>query len=224
VLDFEPDDPWRSEMVHRKEFLRRAFHCVAFNGIEGDYAEFGCNGAMTFRLAWGAANLVDYPTHLWGFDSFAGLPSSDDPRDDHPQWVPGTMATSAEDFRRICGEAGLPSSAYTIVEGLYETSLRPDAPGARPERVSVAYVDCDLYSSTREVLGFLEPRLQLGAIVAFDDYYCYAPDAPSGERLAAAEHFATGDLRLVPYVQFGWHGMSFVVERRDAVRASPTGW
>jgi O-methyltransferase len=223
-LEFEPSDRYRHEMADRKQFLRRAFHCLAFNGIEGDYAEFGCNGGMTFRLAWGSAALVDYPAHLWGFDSFEGLPTSSDERDTHPQWVPGTMATSADAFQQICGDAGIPPSAFTIVPGFYDSSLQPTAPGLRPNRVSLAYVDCDLYSSTRDVLAFLQPRLQHGAIIAFDDYYCYSPDAPSGERLAAAEHFAESDIRLVPYVQYGWHGMSFVVERRGAVPPAPFGW
>jgi hypothetical protein len=53
-------------------------------------------------------------------------------------------------------------------------------------------------------------------ILAFDDYYCYSQTQPSGERLAAAECFAGDPVwRLLPYVQFGWHGMSFVVEARN---------
>ena len=69
------------------------------------------------------------------------------------------------------------------------------------------------------MLAFLEDRLRPGSVVGFDDFYCYGQDAPSGERLAAAEHFAAGSSRwqLVPFVQYGWHGMSFVIERRGAV-------
>lgn len=223
-MDFDPSGHLGTEVAHRKEFMRRAFRCLAFNGIGGDYAEFGCWGATTFRLAWAAAKVAEHPAHFWAFDSFAGLPNTGEPSDAHPQWIPGTMATPVEAFRRICTNGGIPADAFTVVAGFYETSLRADMDGPRPTHVSLAYIDCDLYSSTQEVLTFLQSRLQPGSILAFDDYYCYSPDGPSGERLAAAEHFRDGDWQLVPYVQFGWHGMSFVVERRDAVPSSPVGW
>ena len=65
------------------------------------------------------------------------------------------------------------------------------------------------------VLGFLAPRLKHGMILAFDDYYCWSPTAAAGERVAIAEVFAGHERwNLVPYLQFGWHGASFVVEDR----------
>jgi hypothetical protein len=50
-------------------------------------------------------------------------------------------------------------------------------------------------------------------ILAFDDYYCYSSTRPSGERLAF-EEFVSRNPRwqFLPYVQFGWHGLSFIVE------------
>jgi hypothetical protein len=75
-----------------------------------------------------------------------------------------------------------------------------------------------MYSSTKVVLEFLKPRLQHGMIIAFDDYYSYSSDKPSGERLAAATVFGDSnkEWRMLPYVQYGWHGMSFVVESLSA--------
>lgn len=213
-LRFSGADRFGHELPDRKELLRRAWHYARFNGIEGDYAEFGCHGAFTFRMAWHAMELVGATGHLWGFDSFAGLPEALDHRDEHPQWVAGTMTTSVEQFHRLCARAGMPRQRYSVVEGLYHETLSSHASGPRPEAVAVAYVDCDLYSSTVDVLRFLEPRLRPGGIIAFDDYFCTNPDGPSGERRAALEHFASSAWQLVPYVQYGWAGLSFVVERR----------
>ena len=65
------------------------------------------------------------------------------------------------------------------------------------------------------VLGFLAPRLKHGVILAFDDHCCWSPTAAAGERVAIAELFAGHERwNLVPYLQFGWHGASFVVEDR----------
>lgn len=196
-------------------FFRRAFQLLQYNDVPGDYAEFGCMGATTFTLAHGAANLVGHGAHLWAFDSFAGLPAIDDPRDVHRRWNAGSMAMSESDFHEVCARRGIPRDRYTTVAGYYSESLSPQASGPRPDLISFAYVDCDLYTSTVDVLGFLRGRIQHGTVIAFDDYYCVGPSTASGERLAAME-FSTADpeWELVPYVQYGWHGMSFVVHHK----------
>lgn len=221
-----PNEFLQREYGPRYEFFRKALTALNFNGVPGDYAEFGCNAAMTFCIAHRlmAENPLQMGRfHLWAFDSFAGLPASADPEDRHPRWVAGDMSISEGEFHGRCGSRGVPAEAYTAVAGFYERSLDPAAPGPRPEKIRLAYVDCDMYSSTREVLRFLMPRLQHGMVIAFDDYYCWSPTGPSGERLAATEAFADHPTwRLLPYIQFGWHGMSFVVEGvREGTSAPP---
>jgi hypothetical protein len=196
-------------------FFRRAFQLLSYNGVQGDYAEFGCMSGTTFSLAWHAASLTGHAAHLWAFDSFAGLPSIGDARDVHPQWVEGGMAMSEADFHAACARRGVPRDRYTTVAGYYADTLAPGAGGPRPERVALAYVDCDLYTSTVDALTFLLPRIGNGTVVAFADYYCPGPEGASGERLASVAVFAAHpDWRLVPYHPYGWHGMSFVIERR----------
>lgn len=204
------------EINDRAEFLRRAFIALQYNGISGDYAEFGCCSAKTFTLAYRTLTTYPYPlgsVHLWAFDSFQGLPEHSDPKDEHPKWNPGTMAISLDQFHEACRRGGLPRKVYTVVPGFYENTLRPDAAGPLPNDLRLVYIDCDMYSSTKQVLEFLQPRLKHGMILAFDDYYCYTSTKPSGERLAL-EEFVSRNQRwqLVPYVQFGWHGLSFIVE------------
>ena len=36
----------------KRKFLWTTFKALDFNGIDGDYAEFGSHGGMTFRLAF----------------------------------------------------------------------------------------------------------------------------------------------------------------------------
>jgi O-methyltransferase len=175
-------------------------------------------------MAWSASRPFGHGLHLWGFDSFEGLPEQADARDDHPRWQAGSLATAEARFHELCAEAEMGPRDYSVVTGYYSTTLVAGAPGPRPETVAFAYVDCDLYSSTRDGLTFLEHRLRPGSVLAFDDYYCYAPSGPSGERLAAKEHFATSAWVLVPYIQCGWHGMSFVVERREGGLVTEVGW
>ena len=212
TVRFREGERFGSEIGDRREFIRRAFQYLSFNGIEGSYAEFGSHTGITFRIAWSASRLFGLGTHLWAFDSFSGLPPGSDEADVHPRWEERTLATGVAEFHEICRSAGIAPADYSVVPGYYSTTLAGRTEADAPKAVSFAYVDCDLHSSTLDVLRFLEPRLVPSAVLAFDDYFCYSPDGPSGERLACAEHFATSRWRLVPYIQYGWSGMSFVVE------------
>ena len=206
-----------TEYSDRYDFFRKAFKALEFNGIQGDYAELGCCGCRTFSMAYKVLTRNserEDPVHLWAFDSFEGLPQPASPEDAHRFWYEGNLSVSLDTFHKLCKQRGIPRSAYTTVPGFYEQSLAAAATGLRPAKVRLAYIDCDMYSSTRTVLELLKPRLQHGMIVAFYDYYCYSSEVPSGERLALAEAFGKDNFewRLLPYVQFGWAGMSFVVE------------
>ncbi len=110
----------------------------------------------------------------------------------------------------------MPVDQVHIVEGFYEDSL------ASPERISldrvaVAWVDCDLYDSTVPVLDFLAPRLAHGAVLFFDDWYCFKGSPEQGEARACREWLERNpDISLVPWHKFHWAGRSFLVQRSGA--------
>ncbi len=218
------DNAYR-ERHGRQEFFRKAFRGLKFNGISGSYAEFGCCGAMTFNLAFRAARENGYRAHFWAFDSFQGLPPQTAPEDQHPMWVEGDMSMSVEDFNKVCRSTGMTARDYTTVKGFYDDTLRDvgmASPG-RPDQLSLVYIDCDLYSSTMDVLRFLAPRLRHGMVIAFDDYFCTSEDTISGERLALLEFIEEMEgFSFLPYLPIGWHGMSFVVENRKLLDRSIT--
>ncbi|RBP07337.1 macrocin-O-methyltransferase TylF [Roseiarcus fermentans] len=205
------------ESVERREFMRKSFTALSFNGISGDYLEFGSWGGMTFSLAYHESRRVKSTCKLWSFDSFRGLPPQVGPEDEHQMWIEGAMSTGLAEFKAICKRNGIPENDYVTVPGYYEDTLETQYVGdiKLPNDVAMAYIDCDLNSSTRTVLSFLSSRMKHGMILALDDYYCYSPRTLSGERLACLE-FLLNDRRFhfSPFVQFGWHGMSFIVEDR----------
>ncbi|MDQ0321097.1 hypothetical protein QO002_003235 [Pararhizobium capsulatum DSM 1112] len=213
---------WRRDSAYqerrgRSEFFQKAFRGLQFNGISGGYAEFGCCGAMTFSLAFQAARQNGHSAHFWAFDSFQGLPPQAGSEDSHPMWVEGDMSMSLDDFRAVCRSAGMTERDFTTVKGFYGDTLKATAMSApgRPDQLSLVYIDCDLYSSTIDVLRFIAPRLRHGMVIAFDDYFCTSEDTISGERLALLEFIEEmRDFSFLPYLPIGWHGMSFVVESR----------
>jgi O-methyltransferase len=203
------------EWACREDFFFDAFQALSFNGIKGDYCEFGSHGCVTFRLAYQQSRRLGHRATLWAFDSFAGFPASTDVKDDHPKWRKGGMSFSLDQFKSACVLAGIPDTEYHVVPGFYETSLAAVGRDGGPQDICLAYIDCDMYSSTTAVLDFLAPRLKHGMIIAFDDYYCWSATQPSGERLAMRQAFPDGgQWDLVPYHTFGWAGASFVVEAK----------
>ena len=134
----------------------------------------------------------------------------------------GRLKTSKEAFIDICTRSGIPRSAYEVVLGFYKDTIGKDAvhpPPRLPHYIALASIDCDLYTSTQSVLEFLAPRLKHGMIIAQDDYECYSDEAAAGERVALLDFLGNQDpCLLVPYVQYGYYGMSFILEDRRSPR------
>ncbi len=200
----------------RSDFFRKAFLALRFNGIDGDYFEFGSHGCSTFRMAHDYSRRWGHACRLWAFDSFQGLPPTSLPEDEHPRWVKGEMATQVEYFHYLCKVGKIPRDQYEVWPGFYSESLvKPEAAGL-PTNVALAYIDCDLYSSTKDVLAFLRPRLKHGMMIAFDDYFCYSSNRDSGNRAAAIEFFGENtEFELVDYMNYGWFGKAYIVYRAD---------
>jgi hypothetical protein len=199
----------------RRDFFRCAFTLLTENGISGDYLEFGCASGTTFGYAHRYASRAGHPARLWAFDSFEGLPPSDDPRDRHPLWQAGNFAAPVDQFLERCAMRGIPASRIEVVKGYYSDTLSATSPlyDRLPQDIAFAYVDCDLYTSTKSVLDFLAPRLKHGMILAFDDYFCLSSEAAAGERLAFLEmEGALPQFHFLPYIQYGTAALSFIVE------------
>lgn len=215
-------DRYAREQVGRRDFFANAFRALTFNGIDGDYVEFGCHFGGSFALAYHEAKRYGHRARLWAFDSFAGLPEPESTADAHPEWVKGRLHATEAQFRASCTRSRIPEDAYSVVPGFFADTLPALATGDRPSNIALAYIDCDLYSSTKTVLTFLRPRLKHGMIVAFDDYFCWSATEVAGERRAMLEWIAAcAEWDFVPYRGIGWHGQSFVVESREIAGRAP---
>jgi Macrocin-O-methyltransferase (TylF) len=156
-------------------FFWDAFTAVAVNGVSAGYVEFGSWGGNTFRRANQTCEQFRAKRHLWAFDSFQALSPSDEPRDRHPGLGSGLGQGGVEVFHATFVGFGVPRDAYTAVEGYYQETLPPLGAEGEPRDITIAYVDCNLYSGTVIVFEFLAPRLKPGMIIGFDDYYLCNP-------------------------------------------------
>jgi len=115
------------------------------------------------------------PQTVFGFDSFEGLPED---------WQ--GMGAKKGHFAVKKLPAVRPN--VTLVKGWFDQTL-PAFLAQNQGKVGFLHVDCDLYSSTKTVLGLLQPRLAAGAVIVFDEYFNH-PEWEQGEHKAFHEFLA----------------------------------
>lgn len=152
---------WLAGRNHRPEVVAdrfAVFRLVA--SLLGErqvlYLEFGVAEGDSMRY-W--ASLLRHPkSELHGFDSFQGLP--DDWNIDNPA---GTFGRGGQPPR-----VDDPRVRFHV--GWFSETL-PRFTWPEEWEVLIANIDCDLYSSAREVLDFIAPQLRAGSVLYFDEFH-----------------------------------------------------
>ena len=211
-------DPRWPTFCHATEY-------IDFEAVPGDIVEFGVFTGMSLALLAKAHSFGrnGIARRLAGFDSFEGLPDSNDA---HARWRPGDCGTnhSWHPVLRV-GDPVTPEVTRRLFElclldeptlhvGPFERTLPAALPSVHPE-VALVHFDCDLYESTRDALEAIAPSLQDGSILMFDDWFHYRGHPRKGEARAFAEfldkHPEWGSVQYQPYATFC---NSFILHRR----------
>ncbi|WP_235079192.1 class I SAM-dependent methyltransferase [Amycolatopsis orientalis] len=147
-----------------KETLEYALSLAPTGGMA---LEFGVASGNTLRTITAARKA----TEVYGFDSFDGLPEA---------WLNGMPAGAfaRDDLPDVPGAE--------LVVGLFSDSL-PGFLEKHPGPVDFVHVDGDLYSSAKTVLDNVGPRLRVGSIVHFDEFFNF-PGWKRHEYRAWTEH------------------------------------
>jgi O-methyltransferase len=123
------------------------------------YLEFGVWKGETLA-AWTKLN-TNEASRFYGFDSFEGLPED---------WGHAFGTTRKGTFGTDGVMPTVADNRVTFVKGWFQHTLRnflADTPLIHP---IVLHNDSDLHSSTQYTLSMLDPFLQAGDIVIFDEY------------------------------------------------------
>jgi len=206
------DEAFRHETAR---VIHTAMALVSHEDVQGDYLEFGVFRGRSFVEAWHAACYWRQSTmRLVAFDSFTGLPEIQ-AADAGGPFAEADFRASRAEFETTLRRHRVPPARVTVIEGPYDETLSPATRTAFAiDRAAIAFVDCDLYSSTVWVLDFLTDVLADGSVLIFDDWYTFKGRGDRGEQRATSEWLARNPhLRLVPYRPFSWSGQSFIVNR-----------
>jgi hypothetical protein len=151
--------------------------------VDGPSLEFGVWSGNSVNLI---ASLLP-SSKVYGFDSFEGLPEA---------WFGKTDGIGM--FSRN-GELPEVRENVELVVGWFDHVLAPFLDAHEFEKIALLHVDCDLYSSTQTVFGYLHEKIVPGTIIVFDEYFNY----PTWQRheYAAFQEYVT--YRQVKYEYFG---------------------
>ena len=159
----------------------------------GGYFEFGVWNGESMLILWkvlkalGLDKGTDF--RFYGFDSFEGLPVPQGFADRHPLVAEGSFRSKGEQYvRDRLQRAGCPSERFQLVSGFFDQSLN-EATKVELDRTTASFVniDVDYYSSTMQVLNWIEDLLVDGSIIFFDDVLFYHGNPNKGQIKAIAE-------------------------------------
>lgn len=215
---------------------------VFAENIEGDYLEFGVFKGHSFieayhaceeaKKKWSSKNfnekafqnkeifyknfqeiLIKKNIRYFAFDSFEGLPEINTNDTKHSRFHKGRFASSKDFFLENCKNNGVDIKKIVSIEGFYEKSLTEAVKQQNQiDAASIVMIDCDLYSSTKAVLNFITPLLQIGTILIFDDWFAYKGSPKEGEQKATKEWLHLNpNITLAEYARFGASQKSFIV-------------
>jgi hypothetical protein len=162
----------------RLDLLDFAIRAAPRNGY---FAEFGVYGGESLNFI--ARRTKDV---VYGFDAFEGLPAA---------WTPEVARGTFD----IGGQRALHRIRFepnvSLRAGWFNNTLPSFVTHVRPPIAAFLHVDCDLYSSSAEVLGALENQIVPGTVIVFDEYFSY-PGWREGEHKALMELVASRNLNI----------------------------
>ena len=134
--------------------------------------------------------------HVYGFDSFEGLPET---------WRPGYEKSDFD----LKGVFPAVNENVRLIKGWYDKSLPPFLTKHSEKKVSFLHIDCDLYSSTIFVLRILAENNQFArdCVIEFDELFNY--DGFDGNK---GELRAWYDFTHEYNVSFSWIGMGSEID------------
>ena len=158
-----PPAPVLANVETRMNLFFLAEQTAAY-GVIGDVVDIGCNaGESTIVLQTVVSRLAPEKV-VHAYDSFEGLPEIGAVDAKDGIYAKGCMAADVEAFKRNFGALDL--TLPVIHKGWFEETI----PRFLPDRISLAAIDGDLYSSTKHVLPHVYERMSAGAIGFFNVY------------------------------------------------------
>lgn len=160
----------------------------------GHYFEFGVWNGVSLKRFWECTKWMfgsrqDNNWQIYGFDSFEGLPEAKGTPDLHEFVGKGSFkSTGITDISNLLKKSGCENTRLKLVSGYFDESLTEDLKNDLGfPKASIVNIDVDYYSSTIDVLNWIEDLLYDGSLIYFDDINFYNRNPSKGQVKAINE-------------------------------------
>ena len=180
------------------------------------YYEFGLFKGFSFWFAEQISKEYagDGQFHLYGFDSFEGLPKSEVDRDP-VYWAEGNYAAPYDFVISELKKHGADFSRLKLFKGFFSKDYFDQLKKKESFKpAAICVIDSDIYESCVPVLDFMKDYLVPGSMMLFDEYNAYDKDDNRGERRALKEfELNNPSFQKQHLFDFGGDGAAFRVTR-----------
>jgi O-methyltransferase len=165
----------------------------------GEYLEFGVSRGTSTALVHQALNAQGLAgVHIFGFDSFEGLP----PEAEGQGWGEGQFHSTLAATRRYLKKEGVDLNRVTLTKGWFRDTCTEATRDTFPiKNAGLILIDCDIYTASKEALFFCEPLIQDCTAIVFDDWGWREKNGEIGQKEAFQEFldaFPSLDAKILP--------------------------
>lgn len=197
-----------------REFFRTS------NITKGYVLEFGILNGESMAETWRC--LRQPLEHIYGFDSFEGLPESPISKESVQAFAPLFTAGNYKSIgllpvSQFLEGSGIPKNKFTLIPGFFDKSL-PNFSTSHLTNVKsgqfplMIHIDCDLYESAIPCFNFISPLVQTGTWLLLDDYLHFRGSPKFGVRRALDEWLKSNKKWGVSdYANYGGYGKAFII-------------
>jgi hypothetical protein len=123
--------------------------------------EFGVHSGESIKKI---RNTLDPSYEIWGFDTFTGLPED---------WVGTNLKKGFFDMGGKFPQIEITHGKIKLFKGLFSDTLPPliDEGELQTRQIGLIHVDCDLYSSTKDIFNCIGRFIEIGTVIVFDEWH-----------------------------------------------------
>ncbi len=219
--------------IHQNDIAGTLHKCwghVFSNHLFGDYIEFGVYYGDSFlesikqfkefknwlegqklssekwRVDVASKSPLNQTVCFHGLDTFDGMPENNEKN--YVFHENSFLSSYEKVYDRI---QKINFKNFYLYKGKFKEQKKVIIENFKDRKISIANIDCDIYSSTLDSFNIIENFLQIGSIILLDDYNAFNADNLKGQRKALREFKTKTKWIIEPFFSYMYTGHSFLV-------------